>query len=221
MWLIVGLGNPGSRYEWTPHNLGFRVLDSLAASAAQSPGMPKVERRFADYFRRFDLERLTATRMYVGRAIVAKRMIANQQVLLAKPMTYMNESGRSVSNLLLKLKWPVSNVIVVVDDIALPWGYVRVRGKGSAGGHKGLASIITALGTDAFARVRMGVGLENRSGDLSDYVLNPVPKSWRPFVTRFADETAAVVETIVTEGVEWGMAKFNKKVPLVSWETSV
>jgi len=221
MWLIVGLGNPGSRYEWTPHNLGFRVVDSLAASAAQSPGVPMMERRFVDYFRRFDLEKLTARGMYVSRAIIAKRMIAGQEVVLAKPMTFMNESGRSVSDLLLKLRWPVSNVIVVVDDVALPWGHVRVRGKGSAGGHNGLASIITALGTDGFARVRMGVGVENRFGDLSDYVLNPVPKSWRPFVTRFADETAAVVETIVTEGIEPAMTKFNKKVPLVSWESSV
>ena len=177
-----------------------------------------VEKRFADYFRRMDLEKMAARGEYMSRAFVARRILADQEVMLAKPLTYMNESGRSVRDLLWKTGLPTSSLIVVLDEVALQWGYVRIRDKGSAGGHKGLASIITALDTDTFVRVRMGVGLESRVSDLTDYVVNPVPKRLHPFVNEFAEQTATVVESIVKAGVQWAMGMFNKRVPLVSPE---
>ncbi|SRR6266481_7561411 len=216
MWLIVGLGNPGDRYRWTPHNLGFHVVDHLATRLSYPPGTPMVEKRFLDYFRRMDSEKKAARGEYMSRAFVTRRVLADEEVMLAKPQTYMNESGRSIRDLVWKTGLPTSRLIVVLDEVALQWGYVRIRDKGSAGGHKGLASIITALDTDAFVRVRMGVGLEGRLSDLTDYVLNPVPKRLQPFVEEFAEQTATVVEGIVKAGVQWAMGMFNKRIPLVS-----
>ena len=218
MRLIVGLGNPDPEYQWTPHNLGFHVVDSIAERAPFPARAPMVERRFIDYFRRFDAQKAAARGEYVSRAFVTRRLLGNEEVVLAKPMTYMNESGRSVRDLLWKMHWPASSLVVIVDDVALPWGYFRIRDKGSAGGHKGLASIIQCLGTDAFVRLRLGVGLGERVSDLSDYVLQPLPKKLRPFFEEFSMRAADVVESIVRDGLEWTKAKFNQKAPLASSE---
>lgn len=218
MWLIVGLGNPGSQYHWTPHNLGFHAVDHLATRWPDQSSPPMVERRLTDYFRRLDTERAASRGHFMSRAWTVKRLIDGHEVMLAKPMTFMNESGRSVRDLLWKLQLPTSSLIVVLDEVALPWGYVRIRQRGSAGGHKGLASIMMALESEEFVRVRMGAGFEDKDLNLTNYVLQPVPKRLHGFVEDFSAKTAEVVESIVRDGVQWAMTMFNKRVPLASWD---
>src|SRR5580704_10088930 len=113
MWLIAGLGNPEDRYRWTPHNQGFHVLDHLAARLPYPPGAPMVEKRFLDYFRRMGSEKKAARGEYMSRAFVVRRVLENEEVILAKPQTYMNESGRSIRDLLWKTGLPTSRLIVV------------------------------------------------------------------------------------------------------------
>src|SRR6202050_5021680 len=133
MHLIVGLGNPGIEYAWTPHNLGFLVVDKLAEQAGIRVTRPE------------------------AKSLVGLGQIAGHEVVLAKPQTMMNLSGLAVRELVARTDCRPSDVIVVCDDIALPWGMLRVRERGSAGGHNGLKSVIGALGTSEFVRVRLGV----------------------------------------------------------------
>lgn len=188
MRLIVGLGNPGAEYAWTPHNLGFQVVDRLAASAGA-----RVERPEA--------------KSYVGRA-----QIAGHEAWLAKPQTYMNASGMAVRELVARFKIAPADLIVVSDDVALPWGTLRIRERGSAGGHNGLASIIGALGTDEFIRVRIGIQPEHPVRDLSEYVLYPIPRSARETVLELVAEAAQAVEAILGEGVKRVMTRLNRRV---------
>lgn len=190
MRLIVGLGNPGPEYAWTPHNLGFLVVDELAESAGI-----RVERPEA--------------KSYIGRG-----QLAGQEVLLAKPQTYMNVSGLAVWELAKRFECePAAGLIVVYDDVALPWGMIRIRERGSAGGHNGLKSIIGALGTDEFARVRMGVHPEYPVDDLAAYVLHPMRKAELESAAEMIEEAASAVELILAEGVHHAMSRFNKRVP--------
>jgi PTH1 family peptidyl-tRNA hydrolase len=196
MKLIIGLGNPGREYEETRHNFGFMLIDRLMARAGG--------RRFRDE---------------TG-AKVAEVTLVGHRVLLVKPQTYMNLSGDAVKPLLARYgDGEVANVIVTSDDVALPLGMIRVRGHGSAGGQKGLKSIIERLGSDQFARVRMGVKPDHPVGDLASFVLSPIPKRDRQLLDETLDRAADAIEMILTEGVERAMARFNERVKEAVSET--
>src|SRR6202158_6253029 len=174
MRLIVGLGNPGPKYAWTPHNLGFFVIDKLAEKAGIAIDRPQAK-------------------AYIGRG-----QLAGKEVLLAKPQTSMNLSGLSVRELMerfeVDLEADPAGLIVVYDEVALPWGMLRIRERGSAGGHNGLKSVIDAIGTNEFIRVRLGVGPEKVWGDLADYVLCPMGRAEREIATQLVEDGSNAVE---------------------------
>jgi PTH1 family peptidyl-tRNA hydrolase len=187
MWLIVGLGNPGPQYAWTPHNLGFFVLDRLAEQAGASIERPE------------------------GRSFIARARLAEQDVVLAKPQTYMNLSGSAVADLLERFEGDAARLIVVFDDVALPWGMIRVRERGSAGGHNGMKSVIAALGTMEFPRVRLGVRPEHPVADLAAYVLRPMRKADLETAAEMVEAAAEAVGVILRDGVPRAMAQFNRR----------
>ena len=188
MRLIVGLGNPGPEYEWTPHNLGFLAVDELARRAGIRVTRPEAKSQ------------------------VGHGELAGQEVILAKPQTMMNLSGVAVRLLLDKYECDPSQLIVIIDDVALPWGMLRIRERGSAGGHNGLKSVIDAIGTNEFIRVRLGVGPEKAWGDLADYVLCPMGHAEREIATRLVDDAGKAVETILKDGVSSAMTQLNRRV---------
>ena len=189
MKLIVGLGNPGREYEMTRHNLGFMLIDRLVARAGG---------------RRFRSE---------SSAKVAEVTLADQRVLLVKPQTYMNLSGDAVRPLLGRYgEGQPANLIVASDDVALPFGMIRVRARGSAGGQKGLKSIIERVGTQEFARVRLGVKPDHPLDDLSNFVLSPIRNRDREQLDATLERAVDAVTVILTEGVEQAMARFNERV---------
>ena len=186
MYIIVGLGNPGREYEGTRHNVGFLVLDKLAAKE----NISVLEKRH--------------------KAVIGKGMAAGRKCVLAKPHTYMNLSGESVRQLIDYYKADeTAELIVISDDISLEPGQIRVRKKGSAGGHNGLKNIIAHLGHDSFIRVKIGVGEKPRGWDLADYVLGRFSKSDREAVEEAADRAVEAVLTIVSEGPDAAMNRFN------------
>jgi PTH1 family peptidyl-tRNA hydrolase len=188
MKLIVGLGNPGREYEATRHNLGFMVIDRLAERAGA--------RRFRDE----------------AGAKVAEALIAGERAMLVKPQTYMNLSGNAVRPLLEKYGGgQPSELIVVVDDVALASGIIRVRARGSAGGQKGLKSIIEHLGTEGFARVRLGIKPDHPVSDLPAFVLSDIPRRERASLDEMLDRASDAVEAILAEGVERAMSRFNER----------
>jgi PTH1 family peptidyl-tRNA hydrolase len=188
MRLIVGLGNPGAEYEWTPHNLGFLATDELARRAGIRMTRPEAK-------------------SYAGRG-----ELAGQEVILAKPQTMMNLSGVAVRMLLDLYEIELSQMIVISDEVALPWGMLRIRERGSAGGHNGLKSVMGAVGTDEFIRVRLGVGPEKVWGDLADYVLCPMGRTEREIAAQLVEDASNAVETILKEGVGKAMTQFNRRV---------
>ncbi len=188
MRLIVGLGNPGPEYEWTPHNLGFLTIDELARRAGIRVTRPEAKSQ-------------------VGRG-----ELTGQEVILAKPQTMMNLSGMAVRMLLDKYESELSQLIVISDEVALPWGMLRIRERGSAGGHNGLKSVIDAIGTNEFIRVRLGVGPEKVWGDLADYVLCPMGRAEREIATQLVEDGSNAVETILKDGVSTAMTQFNRRV---------
>jgi PTH1 family peptidyl-tRNA hydrolase len=190
MRLIVGLGNPGPEYEWTPHNLGFLAIDELAHRAGIRVTRPEAK-------------------SHVGRG-----ELAGQEVILAKPQTMMNLSGVAVRMLLDRYECDPSQMIVISDEVALPWGVLRIRERGSAGGHNGLKSVIGAIGTDEFTRVRLGVGPEKVWGDLADYVLCPMGRAEREIAAQLVEDGSKAVETILKEGVGKAMSQFNRRASL-------
>jgi peptidyl-tRNA hydrolase, PTH1 family len=187
MRLIVGLGNPGREYEATPHNLGFLAIDAIAAKAGIKVKRPE-------------------SKSYVGRG-----EFAGQEVALAKPQTMMNLSGMAVEGLLERCECDAAEMIVLYDDVALPWGMLRIRERGSAGGHNGMKSVIAAVGSE-FLRVRMGVQPEHPIGDLAAYVLNPMSRDKREIAAQMAVEATDAVELILSEGVGKAMLKYNRRV---------
>lgn len=188
MKLIVGLGNPGREYEATRHNLGFMVIDRLFARAGG--------RRFRDE----------------ANAKVAEVTIAGERAVLAKPQTFMNLSGRAVRPLLERYAdADAANLIVLSDDVALPFGMIRARASGSAGGQNGLKSIIERLGTDKFSRVRLGVKPDHEVSDLSSFVLSPIPKRDHEELEKMLERAADAVEVMLAEGIERAMARFNER----------
>jgi len=185
--LIVGLGNPGERYEWTRHNLGFMLVDLLAR---QSNALVK----------------RAECRALVGRAEVEGRAVE-----LVKPQTYMNLSGESVACLAKKRAGfgPASDLLVVSDDIALPFGSIRLRARGSSGGQKGLKSIISALGTDEFPRLRVGIRPEHPVGDTASYVLERFPRAQHAEVEKVLERCAEALRAVIRDGIEKAMSQFN------------
>jgi len=183
-YLIAGLGNIGEEYEGTRHNIGFSVLDFLAG--------------------KFNLE--FEDRRY---GFVCSFQFRGRQVILLKPSTYMNLSGHAVSYWMRKEKIELQNLLVIVDDIALPLGTVRMRPKGSDGGHNGLAHITSVLGTNEYARIRVGIGNSFPKGQQKDYVLSP----WTPEEKQVVDEKTGIVAdmilSFVTAGTEITMTRYN------------
>ena len=192
--LIVGLGNPGFEYQFTPHNVGFLAIDRLAERC----GVVVNNRR--------------------SKALTASAHIAGRRVLLVKPETYMNLSGLSVGSLVREFEAdPERDVIVLYDDVALPLGSIRVRERGSSGGHNGVKSITGALGTPEWLRIRIGIApdapmaAESARQGRKDYVLTPFRKSELAVLDTALDEVAVAVEVILAEGASVAMNRFNRR----------
>ena len=187
MFLVVGLGNPGEEYADTPHNAGFLVVDRLA----EAHGI-RVNRRDS-------------------KALAGVGEIAGKPVMLAKPQTFMNLSGGSVGPLMEKHGLTVADLVVVWDELNIPWGGLKIMNSGSAGGHNGAESMIRGLGTQAFTRVRLGVHPGHPLESGADYLLTPVKRSlkkeWEELIGRGAD----AVSTIIAEGANMAMTKFNRR----------
>ena len=182
-WLVVGLGNPGAKYEHTRHNMGFLAVDGLA----RRKGFRFNKLRF--------------------RAWTAEWMVNGEKVLVMKPQTYMNLSGEAVGEAARFYKIPADHVIVISDDISLPLGKLRVRGNGSAGGHNGLKNIIAHLGTDAFPRVKVGVGAPEH--DIVDWVIGPFTANERKVIDGVLDRALGAAECIITDGVSAAQNRYN------------
>jgi PTH1 family peptidyl-tRNA hydrolase len=187
MWLIVGLGNPDPEYQWTPHNLGFLAVDELA-----NRGGIRVERP-------------------EGKALVGRGKLAGQDVLLAKPQTYMNLSGVSVRELLGKYQLTPDDLLVMWDEVQLPWGSIRLATEGSAGSHNGAKSVIGSIGTQKFARLRLGCGPEYPLDSRKEYVLRPMKKAELEVAAEEVAQAGDAVETWLTNGIEAAMNKFNRR----------
>jgi len=186
--LIVGLGNPGYRYHLTPHNLGFMAVDRLAEDCGVEIGKSQ------------------------NQALTAATEIAGEHVILAKPQTYMNLSGMAVARLLEKYSLPPRDLLVLVDDVALPLEMLRIRARGSAGTHNGLKSIIGAIQADDFGRIRMGAEPEHERSDLSSYVLGAFRKADLKIAVEMLDRACEAVRVILKEGIPAAMNRFNQRV---------
>jgi len=189
MRLIVGLGNPDPEYQWTPHNLGFMAVDELANRSAIRVERPE------------------------GKALVGRGKLAGEEILLAKPQTYMNLSGISVRELLAKYELDVSDLLVMWDEVQLPLGTIRIHPDGSAGSHNGAQSVINALGTQEFARLRLGCGPDHPLNSRREHVLRPMRKAELEIASEMIDEAGNAVETILREGIDAAMNKFNRRKP--------
>ena len=189
MKLVVGLGNPGIEYQFTPHNLGFLAVDRIAEQYGAEVG----NRR--------------------GRALTGKTRIGSEEVVLAKPETYMNLSGLAVRELAGELEVdPSRDLVVIYDDLDLPWGTIRIRQRGGTAGHNGLESVVGALATEEFLRIRLGIGPDFPVRDGAQYVLSQLKKSQYEMVDQELDAAAEAVKVIFTEGVAVAMNRFNRKV---------
>ncbi|HMO80434.1 MAG TPA: aminoacyl-tRNA hydrolase [Pyrinomonadaceae bacterium] len=184
-WLIVGLGNPGERYERTRHNLGFMVVDRLAQEAQ------------------------TAVKREECRSLIGRAVIEGQTAELVKPLTFMNLSGEAVSCLLRKPGRSVERLILISDDLALPLGKIRIRPKGSHGGHNGLRSVFSHLGSGDIIRVRIGIMPEHPVSNTSDFVLQNFAKAEVEAVNEAIERSARAVRMIISDGTESTMAEFN------------
>lgn len=188
MYIIAGLGNPGREYENTRHNIGFLCIDAIA----NQYNISMVEKKH--------------------KAILGRGYIGGAKVILVKPQTFMNLSGESIRAVAEYYKAvPEQDLVVIYDDVALDVGQIRIRKKGSAGGHNGMKSIIQYMG-DAFVRIRMGVGEKPKGYDLADYVLGHFTKAEKNLMEESADRCAGAVELVTRGEVEQAMNEYNKKV---------
>lgn len=186
MWLIVGLGNPGPKYEWTRHNCGFLVIDELARRARRDVKLSECQ------------------------ALTARAAFNGQEALLVKPQTFMNLSGVSVAG--LREKYDVkdaAHILVISDDFALPFGKLRLRPQGSAGGHNGLKSLIAKLGTEKFPRLRMGIAPDHPLTNSADFVLAEFPRKDRDALAEMVSRAADAVEEILSNDIASVMSKYN------------
>lgn len=184
-WLIVGLGNPGLQYERTRHNLGFMLIDRLARQMQ------------------------TQVKREECRALIGRAEIEGQRIELVKPQTFMNLSGEAINCLLKKPDRSADKLIVVADDLALPIGTMRLRGKGSGGGHNGLKSIIDCLRTNEFIRLRIGIQPEYSISNTKNFVLENFSKSETETIEEVLEKSVEAIRAVIRDGVEKAMAKFN------------
>jgi PTH1 family peptidyl-tRNA hydrolase len=189
MRLIVGLGNPGPEYQWTPHNLGFLAVDEIANRASIRVERPE------------------------GKALVGLGKVAGEEVILAKPLTYMNLSGISVRDLLEKYELGPEDLLVMFDERDLPWGMIRIGERGSPGTHNGAKSVTSVVGTQEFARLRLGCGPDHPVSDLAAYVLRPMKKADLEVAAEMVAAAGDAVEMILTQGIAAAMNKYNRRVP--------
>ena len=187
MRLIVGLGNPGPEYQWTPHNLGFLAVDELA-----NRGGIRVERPEA-------------------KALVGLGRVAGEEVILAKPLTYMNLSGISVRDLLEKYELAPENLLAIWDEVQLPWGAIRIHAEGSAGSHNGAKSLVSVLGTPAFSRLRLGCGPDHPLESRKEYVLRPMKKAELEIAAEMIADAGDAVEILLGKGIAAAMNKYNRR----------
>ena len=189
MRLIVGLGNPDPEYQWTPHNLGFMAVDELAHR-----GGIRVERPEA-------------------KALVGRGKLAGEEVLLAKPQTYMNLSGISVRELLAKYELEPGDLLVMWDEVQLPLGAIKIGRTGSAGSHNGAQSVIGAVGTMDFARLRLGCGPDHPLASRKEHVLRPMRKAELETAAEMIGQAGDAAELILTKGIDAAMTKYNRREP--------
>jgi PTH1 family peptidyl-tRNA hydrolase len=184
--LIVGLGNPGEEYEDTYHNVGFRVVDGIAKSCG------------------------VRIREQCGPALISSKVVVGgQDAVLVLPQTYMNRTASAFPKLFERFEVDCSSLVIIYDDIALPLGKLRIRQKGSAGGHNGVKSVISVCGTDEFLRVRVGILPERPIENLRDFVLSRVAKRDREYLDQAEEIAQKAVETVIASGLEPAMAAFN------------
>jgi PTH1 family peptidyl-tRNA hydrolase len=189
MRLIVGLGNPGPEYQWTPHNLGFLAVDEIANRASIRVERPE------------------------GKALVGLGKVAGEEVILAKPQTYMNLSGISVRDLLEKYELGSEDLLAIWDERDLPWGMIRIGESGSPGTHNGAKSVTSVVGTQEFSRLRLGCGPDHPVSDLAAYVLRPMKKADLEVASEMVATAGDAVEMILTQGIAAAMNKYNRRVP--------
>ncbi len=187
MRLIVGLGNPDPEYQWTPHNLGFMAVDELANRNGIRVERPE------------------------GKALAGRGKIAGEDVILAKPQTYMNLSGTSVRELLEKYELDVKDLLVLWDEAQLPLGTIRIHPDGSAGSHNGAKSVIGSLGTQEFARLRLGCGPDHPLNSRKEYVLRPMKKAQLEIAAEMIGEAGDAVEMILKQGIDAAMNQYNRR----------
>jgi len=194
MFLVAGLGNPGEEYALSPHNLGFLTVDRLA-----------------------DRYGIRVTRKD-SRALVGVGEIDGREVMLAKPQTFMNLSGDSLAPLMEKHQIELQCLVVVYDELDLPWGALRIKPKGTAAGHNGMKSVIQRLKTSEIVRVRLGIHPGHPIRDGAEFVLAPIKRSQMKELDEFVDYAAGAVRSITAEGVEMAMTKFNRRAPGLNTE---
>ena len=187
MLLVAGLGNPGEEYAATPHNIGFLVVDRLAARHG-----------------------IRITRKEC-QALIGQGSIGGKMVLLAKPQTYMNLSGVAIKPLMERNETAPSDLILIYDELDLPWGSIRIKPKGSAAGHNGVTDVIAKIGTQAFPRVRLGVHPGHDLSSGKDYLLSRFTRRQTEELDAFVDHAADAAESVIAEGVEKSMARFNRR----------
>ena len=185
MLIVVGLGNPGTKYTSTRHNVGFRLIDLLAK---------KTEIRLND--RR-------------AKAVLGQGRIAGQEIVLAKPRTFMNNSGEGIEYLLARFGGRPSDLLVVYDEMALPTGRIRLRASGSHAGHNGIRSIISSVQTDAFPRLRIGVGAPSKGGPSVPHVLGKFSKEEEPLIAQAVQDAVAAVRCLLEESIDVAMNRYN------------
>jgi peptidyl-tRNA hydrolase, PTH1 family len=189
MRLIVGLGNPGPEYQWTPHNLGFLAVDELANRNSIRVERPE------------------------DQALVGLGKVAGQDMILAKPQTYMNLSGGSVGRLMARYAVEPGELLVLFDERDLPWGMIRIGERGSPGTHNGAKSVTSAVATPEFARLRLGCGPDHAVGDLAEYVLRPMKQAQLEVAAEMLAAAGDAVELMLREGIVAAMNKYNRRVP--------
>lgn len=185
--LIIGLGNPGNKFEDTRHNVGFKVIDKLAELL------------------NIDLRRTTHLSLF------GPGKVEGEKVFLSKPLTYMNKSGHAVSSFLRYYRIPLDNLLVIYDDADLEVGRLRFRSRGGAGGHRGMESIIACLGKEDFPRLRLGIKGKGRDSRLAEYVLKKFNKEEKALIDEVVIEAAEAVRLFIKEGITKAMNKYNRK----------
>ncbi len=186
-WLVAGLGNPGPEYERTPHNLGFLAVDRFAERNGIRLTRPEAQ------------------------AWVGLGKVGSTDVVVAKPQTFMNLSGGSVKVLLEKYQLPLTNLLLVYDELALPFGQLRIRPKGSAAGHNGVSSVIRSVGSEEFCRLRIGCSPGHKGG--KEYLLSPMRREQMKELDSVLDQASDAIEAITVKGAEQAMAIFNRRAP--------